>query len=80
MRPLLQEMASLRLKMGSWRPLGSLLGASWEPRGGSRGPLGGSWEPLGGLWGAPGASWAHLGNILVVSSRWQAKRKRLGAF
>ena len=29
MQPVLQEMAILRLSVGSWGPLGRLLGASW---------------------------------------------------
>ena len=39
MPPLLHEMAILSLNMGSWGPLGRLLGASWEP-------LGASWKSL----------------------------------
>ena len=48
-----------------WKPLGSLLGASWVPLGGLLGPLGGfleaSWGVLGAFRGVLGASLGPLG-------------------
>eukprot|EP00959_Pyramimonas_sp_CCMP1952_P454066 9469304-Pyramimonas_sp.AAC.1 len=48
----------------SWRPLGTILGASWSLLGASRGLMAASWGLLEAFWKPRGASWAPFGAIL----------------